>query len=175
MMGEGLLSLDVKNALEKIVAHCFYSNRILDRIVSILSVSFVMPITATAIHHNLAHLYPLLADEISDYMADRDSTTIYGATPTGDQKYENYIECLRKALELNLELEKLTKDAILVAQQKGDYTTYVFLQNYLLGLIPITKSILDLVDKAEMYGASNINAMKFDHDFEELHAFGDDD
>ena len=107
MMGEGLLSLDVKNALEKIVEHCFYSNRILDIIVSILSVSFVMPITATAIHHNLAHLYPLLADEISDYMADRDSTTIYGATPTGDQKYENYIECLRKALELNLELEKL--------------------------------------------------------------------
>ena len=68
-MQEGLLTVEMKKSLEKIIKHCFYCNRISDRIVSLLSVKFVMPITANIIHPNIAHMYlgNLGADGISEY------------------------------------------------------------------------------------------------------------
>lgn len=172
-MGEGLITSNVKNALESIISHCFYANRMLDRMCSLISVTFVMPNTSDIIHHKLAHLYPLLADDISGYMDGRDCTTIYGETIRGDQEYDNYIECFKSMLEINLKLESLIKEAIMVAQQDSDYTTKVFLENFLLKIVPITQTVLLLTDKAEMYGESNINSMRFDDDITDFGIFGE--
>ena len=60
-MQEGLLTIEMKKSLEKIIKHCFYCNRISDRIVSLLSVKFVMPITANIIHPNILTIMPYLS------------------------------------------------------------------------------------------------------------------
>lgn len=168
---EGLLTAEIKESLEKIISHCFYANRITDRICSVLSVKMVMSNTSNLIHKNLAHKYPILADGISDYMDGRDCDTIYGETPIGNQTYDTYLDCFNKILELNLDLEKLVRDSIELAIKTNDYTTKVYLENYLLNIIPITKDILLLVDKAEMYGDNKISMMKFDHDISEFGLF----
>lgn len=168
---EGLLTAEIKESLEKVISHCFYANRIVDRICSVLSVSFVMPTTSNIIHHKLAHLYPVLADVISDYMDSRDCTTIYGETVKGDQDYDNYLDCFNKILEINLELEKLTKDSIELAMKTGDFATKVYLEKFLLDIIPITKDILFLVDKAELYGDNDLGMMRFDHDITDFNIF----
>lgn len=168
-MREGLLNAEVKSALEEIVTKCFYNNRMLDRIVSVLSVKFVMPVTGDIIHHRLAHLYPNIADLVSDYMAERNSTTIYGATPVGDQNYDSPMDCFNYMLELNLDLENIVKKAIKISDDNGDYTTKVFLDSFLRKLILITDDILLLVDKAEMYGSSHMSWMKYDNDIEDFY------
>lgn len=167
----GLLNLNIKLSLEKIVKHCFYSNRMIDRICSLLSVKFVMPNTEKVVHPGLAHRYPALADDISGYMDDRGCTTIYGETPIGDQEYDAPIDCFNKMLELNLEMELLVKESITEAFNNGDYTTKAFLESFLLELISITKDILTVVDKAEMYGDSKADWMRFDHDFSDFNVF----
>ena len=172
-MSEGLISKEMKASLEKIISHCFYSNRMLDRMCSILSVTFVMPITSNILHHNLAHLYPLLADDISDYMDSRDCTTIYGETPIGDQEYDTVLDCFNKILEINLRLESLIKESIVLAQSINDYSTKVYLERFLLKILPITKDILLLLDKAEMYGNSDMSLMKLDHDIVSFDIFGE--
>ena len=172
-MSEGLISKEMKVSLEKIISHCFYNNRILDRMCSILSVTFVMPITSNILHHNLAHLYPLLADDISDYMDSRDWTTIYGETPIGDQEYDTVLDCFNKILEINLRLESLIKESIVLAQSINDYSTKVYLERFLLKILPITKDILLLIDKAEMYGNSDMSLMKLDHDIVSFDIFGE--
>ena len=172
-MSEGLISKEMKVSLEKIISHCFYNNRILDRMCSILSVTFVMPITSNILHHNLAHLYPLLADDISDYMDSRDCTTIYGETPIGDQEYDTVLDCFNKILEINLRLESLIKESIVLAQSINDYSTKVYLEKFLLKILPITKDILLLLDKAEMYGNSDMSLMKLDHDIVSFDIFGE--
>lgn len=172
-MSEGLISKEMKVSLEKIISHCFYNNRILDRMCSILSVTFVMPITSNILHHNLAHLYPLLADDISDYMDSRDCTTIYGETPVGDQEYDTVLDCFNKILEINLHLESLIKESIVLAQSINDYSTKVYLERFLLKILPITKDILLLIDKAEMYGNSDMSLMKLDHDIVSFDIFGE--
>lgn len=168
-MGEGLLTTEVKAVLEEIVAKCFYNNRMLDRIVSILSVKFVMPVTGDIIHHRLAHLYPNIADLVSDYMAERNCTTIYNETPAGNQDYDSPLDCFNYMLELNLDLENIVKRAIKVSHDEGDYTTTVFLDSFLRRLILITDDMLLLVDKATMYGNSNLSWMKYDNDIEDFY------
>ena len=119
-MQEGLITSQVKQSLENIIAQCFTANRLLDRIVSILSIDFTMPITANIIHKGLAHKYPLLADDISEYMDARDCKTIYGATPAGDKEYDSAIECFNEMLEINLKLEVAIKEAI----KENEKTSY---------------------------------------------------
>jgi ferritin len=170
---EGLLSENIKKSLEDIVRHSFYINRIADRIVSVLSVKFVMPSTADIYHHKYAHWAPAYADIITEYMDARDCTTIYGETPKGDQEYENPLVCFNKSLEMNLELEVLLKNAIVVAKDESDYTTMVFLQHSLEQVVPITKDLLILVDKMEFYGDTPKDWMKFDHDIPNFHIFGE--
>lgn len=172
-MNEGLITKDIKASLEKIVSHCFYNNRIADRICSILSVTFVMPITSNIIHHKLAHIYPLLADDVTDYMDSRDCTSIYGATPAGDQMYDTYLDCFNKLLENHLKLEELIYEAINKCISANDYSTKVFLESYLRKVTKVTSDILLLVSKAEMYGDSDMNMMKFDADIEDFEIFGE--
>jgi ferritin len=169
---EGLISENIKLSLEEVVSHCFYINRIADRIVSILSVKFVMPNLANLYHHGYAHWAPAYADKITEYMDARDCTTIYGETPKGDQSYESPLECINKSLEMNLDLEKKLKKSILVAEKEKDYTTKVFLENALLDIIPITKDLLLLVDKMELYGDTPKDWMKIDHDITDFNIFG---
>jgi len=168
---EGLLTTEIKSSLEKIISKCFFNNRIMDRMCSILSINFAMSNTSNILHKRLAHLYPVLADDVSDYMDARDCSVIYGATPVGDQEYESVLECFNKILELNLDLESEIKNSIKVANEINDYATKVFLENFLLKIISITKDILLLVDKAEMYGDSDINIMKLDHDIPDFGVF----
>jgi ferritin len=174
-MNEGLLTSSMKESLEKIVKHCFYCNRITDRIVSWMSIKFVMPTTANLIHPNLAHMYlgDSGADGISGYMDSRNCTTIYGETPIGNKEYDNPRECMNEILDINLEWENLVKESIKLAKEENDYATMVFLQHYLENIIEITKDILTLVDKIEMYEDSNSGWMKFDNDVVEFPIFGE--
>ncbi len=171
-MNIGLLDKEIKSSLENIVSHCFYSNRMLDRICSLLAVDFVMPITESILHPGLAHKYPSLADDITNYMADRDCSAIYGATPIGDKTYDSPLECFNEILTINLNLEDLIKESIILSLNKNDYTTKVFLESFLLTIIPITKDILTLVDKAEYYESISDNWMTFDRDIKKFNLFG---
>lgn len=169
----GLINEEVKKALEDIIGWCFWCNRVVDRICSVLSINFVMPITSKLLHLKLAHLYPLLADDVSDYMDSRDCSVIYHDTPIGDQEYESSLDCFVKMLTINLDLEKRIHEAIAIAKEQGDYSTKIFLENYLLKILPITQDLLTLEDKAEMYGDTDMSNMKLDHDIHSFGIFGD--
>lgn len=172
MEQEGLLKPEVKKALENIVGQCFINNRYADRIASILSVSFVMPNASNEIHHRIAHMYLNKdgADAIGDYMDSRNSTTIYPETLIGNQTYSDAVECVGTLLKNQLDLEKVTQEAIDVARRVGDITTKSFLEKFLVGLIPYTSATMSLLDKANQYNISDArNCASFDHD---INTFG---
>ncbi len=163
-IGEGLLLANTKSALEAIIKKCFENNRLVDRMVSLFTVKFVMPNTSAIIHQKIAHYYPILADDITNYMAQRNCTTVYGETMAGNQDYSEPIECFNRMLEINLDLEDTVKDAIIVCEENGDYTTKVFLDGFLRNLIPLTDDLLLLVDKATMYSNAHKDLMAFDYE-----------
>ena len=148
---KALINDTVNNKLNDIIKMLFGGNRIMDRGMSILSVKFVMNKTVDNIHPKLAHLYPKLADVISNYQGSRDCLSIYGLTPLENTDYSTPLEFFERMAEYQQDLESLVSEGIELAKENSDYMTKVFLDSFLLSLIPVMNQLLLLVDKMESY------------------------
>lgn len=162
-MATQLLSEKMNDGLNKLVQRLFWGNRLLDRMMSVLSIKFVMNKTSGTLHPILAHSFPLMADVISDYQDYRNCMTVYLDTPTNGTDYKDPLELFTTFLDYMTELEKLIHDTIDMAEKEKDRTTKVFLEQFLNLIIPYTGQALLLHDKAEAYGE---DWMDFDRDIE---------
>jgi ferritin len=146
-----LINENINNGLNDIVTKLFEGNRICDRAMSVLSVKFAMNKTVDNLHPKLAHLYPKLADVISDYQGARNNLTVYGATPLDSIDYNSPQEFFEKILDYQNDLEALVTEIRDRAENDPDITTKSFLEKFLIDLIPVTSQCLLLVDKGEAY------------------------
>ena len=163
-----LIKDNLNNFLSLIVTKLFEGNRIIDRGMSILDVKFAMNNTVEFLHPKLAHLFPLKADNISEYQSSRNCLTIYGQTPLDDSDYIVPLDFFIKMLQYQQELESVVSEGIDLCKDEDDRMTKVFLESFLLGLIPITKQISLLIDKSEAYGNDSKSLMDFDHNVEDF-------
>ena len=161
----GLIKDNVNTKLDLVIEKLFCGNRIFDRAMSILNVTFVMNNTVKYIHPKLAHKFPALSDFVSDYQASRNCTSIYGLTPRDESEYTSPLEIFNKFYDYQLELEDVIKEAYITAIDEDDCFTISFLQKFMLDIIPVTEQIKLLVDKASNY---NDNWMAFDHDIKKF-------
>jgi ferritin len=147
-----LISDKLNSKLDEIVTYGFYANRVADRIASIIGTKFVLNNTEEIFHKMISHLYPLLSDDISTYQANRNNLTFYGATPADNSDYPSPLSAFEKMLEINEDYEALITEVVDVAIEEQDLSTKVFLERFLLTIIPITAQLLLFVDKLELYG-----------------------
>ena len=161
-----MVSDNVNSALNNIILQCFYINRQEDRIMTQLSIKFTMNQTSDALHPILAHSPLALADLIGDYQDQRNVLTAYGLVPADNTDYNNVLEMFEKSLDYWKALEKSILDAIEVCLNEDDATTRVFLENFLLKIIPFTAQVILLCDKIEAYGDIPTNRMLFDQNIE---------
>lgn len=164
-----LISESVNKKLDEIVTFCFLGNRISDRAMSVLDVKFVLPNTASILHNKLAHLFPQLADVVSEFQGSRNCLTVYGMTPLDDTDYLSPQSFFVKILEYMQDLESLCFDTRDVAKEDRDYATLSFIDDFIELLIPVTKQCLLLVDKGDAYAG---DWMKFDHDIDKFIVLG---
>lgn len=157
-----LISERVAKMLEGIMGACFHGNRIMDRIKAVLGVKFVMPETSLWIHYNISHKYPILADEVGDYMENRNHTEGYPETPADYTDYNTSRECFEKMLDYFKQMEELISNGIDVAKAENDKTTQKFLDNFLREQIAYTNVGLTLVDLSEQYGCEPKDNMQLD-------------
>jgi len=168
-MIKGLIDNGLNDELNQLVGLAFLGNRILDRDMSILSVKFVMNNTPKYLHDGFAHLYPLLADQISEYQGSRNNLTEYPDTPEDKSDYNSPLELFQKLYSYQIGYENEIKKVIEDADSIKDYTTVQFLKNYLLNISKYTEQIILLCDKAEAYGN---NYMDFDRDIKKFYIMG---
>lgn len=164
----GLIDKNLNDELDTLVGQAFLGNRILDRAMSILSVKFTMNNSVKFLHTGFAHLYPLLADQISDYQGSRNNLTGYPDTPADFSDYNTPLEFFEKLLNYQITYEESVKEVIKTAVDLGDLTTEAFLKKYLLTLNKYMEQIILLRDKAKAYGS---NLMDFDRDIENFFIF----
>lgn len=165
-----LISEKLNIKLNDILTTCFLGNRICDRAMSYLDVALVMPKTTSILHPKLAHLYPKLADVISDYQGDRNCLSDYGDTPQDITKYSSAQDFFERILDYMEDLESLCYEAKELAQEEKDHSTVAFLDDFIEDLTPVTKQCLLLVDKGEAYKG---DWMRFDHDIEDFIILGE--
>jgi hypothetical protein len=129
-----------------------------------MSVSFSCVKSSNIIHKRLAHVYPILADDISEIQDALNVLTDYLETPTDVYMYGSLADMFERLLENVLEANEMIIEGIEICEEERDVNVKVHLENFLsTKFINHIKQAIILRDKAKLYGQ---NTLDFDRDIE---------
>lgn len=161
-----LISPKTNAQLNLCIGKCYEINRVLDRIISIMSVKFSCVNSIPMLHEGFSHKFPLLADQIYDLQANFNELTDYPATPSDSSNYNNLEEIFQKVLDKVIELNDLLTGCIEICEQEGDYNIKSSLVTFLsITYVKYINQSIILRDKAHLYGD---NVLDFDRDIEKF-------
>lgn len=143
-----MLSDKTSEALDILLGACFSLNRSVDRMVSILQNVFSMPQAAEIIHQNHAHLWPLVADLISNFKDQYNVPTYYPETHADGRTYQNLSDMMETYLKEVLEVYEMIKMSYRVAQENGDLNACAFLMKFTRIVSIVVGQVYTLRDKA---------------------------
>lgn len=143
------ISDKTSQALDLILGKCFDMNRSTDRMVSILQNKFSMPQAANILHHNHAHLWPLVADLCSEFKDQYNVTTFYPETHADNRDYTNLLDMMETYLKEVSDLYEMVKMTYSVAKEEGDLNACAFLMKFTRIISIIIGQVYTLRDKAE--------------------------
>lgn len=143
-----ILSEKTSEALDILVGKAFDLNRTFDRAVSNLQNKFSMPQAANIIHHNLAHLWPLMGDLISEFKDECNILTYYPETHGDGRVYNNLQDMMETLLQEVLDGYEMVKMTYGVAKDNGDLNACAFLMKYTRIYSIIIGQVYTLRDKA---------------------------
>lgn len=143
------ISLKTSESLDLLVGKAFDLNRSFDRAVSIMQNKWCMPNAANIIHHNLAHLFPLLADVISGFKDSWNLTTVYPETHKDDRDYANLLDMMTILRNEVLDFYEMIKMVYKIAEEENDFNTMAMLIDFMNKLTIVVSQMYTLKDKAE--------------------------
>lgn len=150
-----LVTKVTQDALTELIGRCFAENRYTDRLVSVLGVKFAYNNTANLIHHGIAHMYPVLSDEIGEKCLERYNISVeYPATPEGRRDYSSVNEIIKDLEERTIDFQIALMGVCKVAQENGDIHVYSDLLDMLKDYNKIVEQAILLGDKIEIYGTN---------------------
>ena len=143
------LSDKTSQALDILVGQYFNLNRVFDRAVSWMEVEFAMPNAANIIHHKLAHLWPLMADKVSDFKHQWNVPTYYPETRGDGREYANLENMMDVMLRETLDVYDVIKQTYQIAKEEGDFNANAMLQRLMQDMNKVISQIILLDDKAK--------------------------
>lgn len=143
------ISLKTSESLDLLVGKAFDLNRSFDRAVSIMQNKWCMPNAANIIHHNLAHLFPLLADVISGFKDNWNLTTVYPETHKDDRDYSNLLAMMTILRDEVLDFYEMIKMVYKIAEEENDFNVMAMLIDFMNKITIIVSQMYTLKDKAE--------------------------
>lgn len=157
------LSEKTSEALDEIVGGFFSLNRSFDRAVSIMQNKWCMPQASAIIHQKLAHLFPLLADVVSEFKDEWNMATVYPETHRDDRDYTDLQDMMETLLRECGEIYEMTKLVYKIAKEEGDLNACAMLIHLTEMITKVISQIITLRDKAEQM-PTDYNT--YDHDIE---------
>lgn len=152
----------MESALTGLYGLCFTGNSICDNFVTQLDVKFVMPNTSNIVHYRIAHILPLIADNIAEYAAARNSYLHRPAVSAHMEDYENLTDMFNDLLDFMISVEKEIGKVMELAKQEDDKQTLKHLDKLIRKFVPLTKMALGFVDYIEMNGDTPSQRMQMD-------------
>lgn len=143
-----LISKETDKALDMLVGAFFDLNRTLDRCVSWMQNIWSMPNAADIIHHKLAHLMPLFADEVTEIKDQYNMTSVYPATHEDGRTYSNLQDMFETVLEEFAEVYTMMKMIKTTVLDNDDFNVLVDLHRIMRQYNVIMGQIYTLRDKA---------------------------
>jgi ferritin len=122
--------------------------------------------TQDIVHSKYAHMFPELADKISDLMTKLNVRPKRLALEADDKDYENYVLLFADIYNKFVEYQNFIIEVIDIAEMNEDKEVVIFLENYLDNLYIFLKQTRIWKDKAETYGIDKDYC--FDKDFDKF-------
>lgn len=148
-------------ALDEMSQRFFWMNKKLDRMKSVLDVDFTMPILSGLVHENLAHEYPLIADEVNDIQEQFNYSANYLGVEGATEDYNSVIEMMEQLHTWTIETNNMLNNTMKVAFDEGDMNVYWKLVPISVEYSKYISNSILLKDKAMGYG-NNLMAMDKD-------------
>lgn len=132
----------------------FDINALLDRQVYLLDIKWNLPKYQDYLHHNVAHLMPLLADDLQSFGSLRGDLFYRGKIDEHSENYENVSKLTERfVMELSA-IEDLCKNAIKVASENGDIFYEDYLRDFSFNeIVPLMKQAIVFYNGITAYEA----------------------
>ena len=124
--------------------------------------------TSDIVHHKIAHMLPVLADDISDYVSSRGTYLHRPIVPKCDKEYESLKEIFFDMTEFMVDLEEMTSRVINIAKSENDKMTSIFLEKFLFGLCDYTSLVFSLDSYANKFNSDMDKSVIIDLVVDEL-------
>lgn len=143
------ISEKTSESLDLLVGKAFDLNRSFDRAVSIMQNKWCMPNASDIIHHNLAHLFPLLADIISGFKDSWNLSTVYPETHEDKRDYQNLSDMMTSLYGEVMDFYIMIKIIYKLAENEGDFNVIAMLVDFMNKLTIVISQVTTLKDKSE--------------------------
>jgi len=152
-----IVSKNTQDALMEIIKMCFTENRVLDRLVSVLGVKFACNNSAKLIHHNIAHYFPALSDNIGQLCLERYNISVeYGETPSASEDYSSVTEIISILEKRIIDFQTMFMGLCKITFDNNDFHVFADLQDLLENYNKIVEQVILLKDKIGVYGENNV-------------------
>jgi hypothetical protein len=158
-----LISQDTNKQVNRIIGQCYNINRILDRMLSVMSVNFACVESVEILHLKFSHKFPLLGDFFYDLQADFNVLTEYPMTISESTNYNTLYDIFQRVLAEILILNELIVECIEICEEERDINIKASLCHFLATTYSkYIKQAIIMRDKSNLYGD---NTLDFDRDF----------
>lgn len=144
-----LISKKTSEALNILYGQFFNLNSLLDNAVSYMLNEWAMVQASEIVHHKLAHLMPLMSDEISTIKDDYDERSIRPEVPKHDETYSSLREMfdyIYSEFEATYRMIVLTNK---IALEEGDINVHAGLMEFMRKFNKVIGQIITLKNKAD--------------------------
>lgn len=146
-----LISEETIELINKIIQRMFSHNRTWDRALGFMSTEWAFDNFNKTFHGGLAHLYPLLADKVSDILLRYNISPKYYETPSDTREYESMLEFFNTNINEHIKTYDLIKEAINTATLNGDINVEADLKEIVRIWNRFIEQSIVLRDKAQMF------------------------
>lgn len=150
------MSNDSYNSMNALTSMCFNANAIFDNLAYSLDYHFLTRI-ADIVHHNVAHVMPAWADDITDQMLKLGARPVRKDIGGYEKDYEDLREIFNVILETLLNLRNATRDLIESADMDGDDEVRIFGEDFLCKILPFIKQADEWINAAEKLDPQTLN------------------
>lgn len=143
-----LISKETIKDLDTLYGQFFNLNSLFDRAVSIMLNDWAMIKASDIIHHRLAHLFPLMADKISEIKDNYDESSVRPVVDAHTESYDGMADMFDRLLDECVATYDMIKIVDKGALERGDLNVHAELISLVCSFNKVIGQVLTLKNKA---------------------------
>lgn len=143
-----LINKETSDALDVLYGQFFNLNSLCDNAVSFMLNEWAMVQASITIHHMHCHLYPLMADMISEIKDDYDIRSIRPEVPQHSESYSDLVEMFDRIYSEFEASYKMIQMVNKIAEEHGDINVHAPLMGFVVKFNKVIGQVITLMNKA---------------------------